>query len=461
MDGHSCREFARETFGSLKVRDRRNVDRVVQMTAGLAMRPAGTITEVFEDSAEREGAYRLLSRAAVRSERLTEAMCDATLLACVGLPKVYIPVDGSSLSLTDRKRKRGLGGVGTWKDCGQGIHVMTAMALDEQGVPIGVCAQKWWARTQRSPKKRSSRRKVPEKETRFALETVQEALERFRMACPETRAIAVMDRGFDAWPILELAESGELAFIARAQYNRRLASPKGAPKYLRDTLEAQPVLGRYRVEVPARSGNPARTAHMEVRATRVELELRVSKKRRKYVALNAVLAEEVGGPTKGALSWMLLTTEPIDTFEQVLGIVNAYTLRWRIEEMHRVWKRGSCNVEDTQLRSFEAIVKWATLHCAVATRALRLTQLARTRPETPAIEEFTQTEVDAAIALRKKRTKHKLGDELSLHDAVQLVAEIGGYTGKSSGGPPGPTVVARGLERVAIATEVLQNLREK
>src|SRR5262249_50325747 len=158
----------------------------------------------------------------------------------------------SSLSLTDRKRKKGLGRVGTWKDGASGVHVMTAMALDEHGVPIGICAQKYWARTQQSPKKRCSKRKLAEKETRFAVQTVREALDRFSNECPDTRAVAVMDRGFDAWPILELGEAGKVAFIARAQHNRRLASPDEAPEYLRDTLMAQPVMGRYRVEFPAR-----------------------------------------------------------------------------------------------------------------------------------------------------------------------------------------------------------------
>jgi len=117
-------------------------------------------------------------------------------------------------------------------------------------------------------------------------------------------------------------------------------------------------------------------------------------------------------------------------------------------------------VEDPQLRSREGIIKWATLHCAVATRALRLAQLARARPDAPASEEFAQTEIDAAIILRR-RTKFRRGDVPSLVDTVRLIAEIGGYTGKSSGGPPGPTVIARGLERVAIAAEVLENVEKK
>jgi hypothetical protein len=42
-----------------------------------------------------------------------------------------------------------------------------------------------------------------------------------------------------------------------------------------------------------------------------------------------------------------------------------------------------------------------------------------------------------------------------------MVAEISGYTGKSSGGQPGPTVIARGLERIGIGAEVLQAIQKK
>ncbi len=293
------------------------------------------------------------------------------------------------------------------------------------------------------------------------IQTAQQAQARLTEDSPGTRAVFVQDRGFDCWPVLRTANSGA-HFIVRGRSSRRLADGRhGQRRYLHDELRAQPVLGRYDIAVAKRGDRDERIARMHVRTKRVTIELRVSKRGREYVDLNAVWAREVRGPQNDSLSWILLTTEPIDTFEQVQEVVRAYTLRWRIEEMHRMWKRGGCNVENTQLRSREAIIKWATLHCAVAARALRLSQLARTRPETPASEEFSQAEIDATIALRRKRTKFKMGDIPSLGDLVRMVADVGGYTGKSSGGPPGPTVIARGLERIGIGAEILEELKKK
>jgi hypothetical protein len=429
------------------------------MAAAVARRPSSRVTEVFDQTAEREGAYRMLSNAAVAREALTEAMCEATACRCAVHDRVYVAIDGSSLSLRDPRDIRGLGGVGAWKNFGRGLHVATALALDPQGVAIGVCAQTWWARTERSPQRRPSRRKLADKETRFARNTLDDATHRLHELAPDTHVITIMDRGFDCWPVLQTAEQ-DARFIVRARLNRRLLDEsRGGRRYLVPTLESQPVRGRYAVDVPAQPGRPARRATLQVQTARVCLELRVSKQERQYVHLHAVLAREVGGPRGASLSWMLLTTESTETFEKAVQIIQAYTLRWRIEEMHRMWKRGGGDVEQTQLRSRQAIEKWATLHCAVAARALHLTQLARTHPERPAIEEFTPDEIDAAIVLRAKRTPFQLGDRPSLGQIVRLIADIGGYTGKSSGGPPGPTVIGRGLERVELAADIVRALR--
>jgi hypothetical protein len=464
MTGSASQELHRwayRSFGGVELGNRQRTRRLVSMAATLASRAAGTVTDVFEDSAEREGAYRLLSSRWVSSDHVRAAVCEATARECAAHGKVYVAVDGSSLSLVDRTGRRGVGGVGAWKDHGTGLQTVTALAMDPDGVPIGVCGQQWWARTERSPKRACNRRKLHEKETRFSVQTLQQAAAHLRQHAPDTRAVFVVDRGFDCWPVLQVAHQDSVGLIVRAKYDRRLVSDRNDPlRYLRQTLQSRRLRGRYAVQVPSRGDRPGRLAQMHVQASRVTLALPVTRKRREPLEINAVLAREVEGPSEGALCWMLLTTEPIDSFAQIRDIVRAYSLRWRIEELHRAWKRGGGCVEDTQLRSREAILKWSTLHCAVAARSVRLAQLARTNPELPATEEFTPTEIDAAIILRRKRTKLQVGDRPSLAEVVRLIADAGGYTGKSSGGPPGPTVIARGLERVAIAAQVLAQIQK-
>lgn len=188
---------------------------------------------------------------------------------------------------------------------------------------------------------------------------------------------------------------------------------------------------------------------MEVRAGQVTLDMVDDRSKRRYRAtLWAVLAREVNAPSdKHAIEWLLLTTYPVHTFEDAKLVIRGYAQRWRIEKFHRIWKTGACNVEDTQLRQVEHIERWATILASVAIRILRLTYLARTQPTLPATVELTHHEIDAIIALNKPKG-YRRGQIPTIADAVFWLAQVGSYTGRSSGGPPGAIVIARGLKRI-------------
>ncbi|MBN1959967.1 MAG: hypothetical protein JW841_03405 [Deltaproteobacteria bacterium] len=84
--------------------------------------------------------------------------------------------------------------------------------------------------------------------------------------------------------------------------------------------------------------------------------------------------------------------------------------------------------------------------------------MSRKEPERPASEEFTPVELRAIALLRfgdKADDKFTNGSILTMKQAVQWVAEIGGYTGKSSGGPPGSVTINRGLREVLAAACVI------
>lgn len=163
------------------------------------------------------------------------------------------------------------------------------------------------------------------------------------------------------------------------------------------------------------------------------------------------------------IEWLLLTNRAIETFEQVQEVVKGYTIRWRIEEFHKTWKSGMCNVESTPLHSSERAIKWATILSAVAVRVERLKYLARAHPDALASEELASHEIEALALLRgEQRKKSKaLARRLSIAEAVLWLAQLGGYTGRSSGGPPGSITIARGLERLQTAAELLLRLEEK
>lgn len=453
------RDWARESFGGARLGDPRRVDRLVAVAEQAARTPAGKVTEVFQSSAEREGAFRLLENPAVSSEAVADAVFDATAMRLAGERRLFVAVDRTSLTLTDRAKRRELGRVGRrWPT--RGLHVMSALGVDEQGAAVGLLDQRWWAQSGKPQPKRgkSYGAKYRERETRFWLEALESVSTRLGEHTPSVEPWYQLDRGADCWPVLNHAVEHELLITVRSSHDRRLVDRRGRRRYLRETLKKQPVLGHFEVELPEQPDRPARVARVALRSARVIILARIAGKKWRPIEMNAVLAEETDYRGKDRLRWVLLTTAAVSTFAEARAVVHGYTLRWRIEEFHRAWKRGCCRVEESQLQSRAALIKWATILAAVAARALRIAQILRTTPDIPAKDEFTDYEIAATFAVAKKRLDGQRS--YTFKEIVDIIADIGGFAHKYSGGKPGPTVLGRGLERVLSVAAALKNLDE-
>ena len=53
------------------------------------------------------------------------------------------------------------------------------------------------------------------------------------------------------------------------------------------------------------------------------------------------------------------------TLARAREVIGWYTLRWRVEDHHKTWKKSGSEIERTQLRSLGAMGKWMALHAAV------------------------------------------------------------------------------------------------
>lgn len=450
MEVHAekLRNWATARFAGM-AGDPRLVRRTVSVAEQLARRPAGVVTQVFDVAKEREGAYRLLENERVTYEALETSLGRATARACAWHREVLVPVDGSSLNLVDNRRNKGFGVIGSFRVGARGIIVQSALATEMDGTPIDIAGQRYWVRTT----KRAKGERATENTHPIAL--VGTVLERMAESAPDTTPWFQFDRGYDAQEILRALDDMGAQYTVRSSANRRVEDVDGQRRYLGDVLSEAPILGEYSVALTANAKRPARIARVSVRATKVTLFMRRKSKSLERLELFAIEAREHG---QDGLHWRLLTSKPADTFERAMQVVRAYESRWRIEEFHRAWKDGCGRVEDTQLRSFEAVTKWSTLHATVAARATRLAHLARSSPDLPASTEFSRAEIRAMSSLTKRPKRSPTDPEPTLAEAVDMCARLGGYIGKSSGGPPGATVIARGLQRVVDVAEALKDL---
>lgn len=463
----SARIWASEEFSRTDLGDARRTRRLVALAGEVAAHPAGTVMRACGSSASREGAFRLLENGAVRVEAVRAAVQEATLRRCSGI--VFVPVDATSLHLADRKGTKGLGGVGAWHRGARGVHVMSALAVSGDGKPLGISAQRMWTRAERS-RRNPHGKPACGGENGHWLEVLEDCRTAFVDSAPGVTPWYQLDRGGDCWQVLSYAEKARLLLTVRAVHDRRVDS---RAEYLWRAVERTRVVATKRVEVSERAprrvrrrvgghrrdimmpSQPRRTARVSIRAATVPVVLSIPGQTI-TVTFNAVLVREQRS-RNDRVEWLLLTTHPIQTRADILEVVRGYTMRWRIEDFHRAWKSGVCHVEDTQLRSRDAIYKWATLLASVATRAMRLTHQARTTPDAPATTELSKLELEALIALRQPKN---LGDRVpTLAEAVRWIAELGGYAGPWNG-PPGQITVGRGLNDVLIAARAFE-LRDR
>jgi hypothetical protein len=432
------------------------------MLNSLAARPAGKVSDVYRCAGQRQGAYDLLEHDGVSAKAVQLASGRAVAKRCAAFEGVYVVLDGSSLTLTDRGATKGFGSIGSRTMGSRGLKVINALALGPNGQTVGVIAQRFWARTNAVASK--GYRPLGKRESRYwhdALDSARGALGR---SAPKTRMHVLADREGDASLLMQQIVATGCDFTIRANGTRN-ALIAGERVNIRGFLERKEPVASHTVAVPARHGHPARIALLEVRTARVALVLRDRHMQaRRPLTLTVVWAREVVAPRAGRrLDWMLYTTVEAATANDAIEATTRYSYRWRIEDFHRILKQGGGCVEDSQLRSPAAVIKWATLHSIVAGRAQRLRDASRTMPDLPASTELSQAEIEALIVLKtgeKRRTETISATGLTMKVAVRWIADLGGFTATGvSKTPPGATVIGRGMERISDTVKLLDLLR--
>ena len=451
--------WADEQFGAAELGDVRRTRRLVAMATVAERRPSGKVTVVFERAAEREGAYDFLENDHVKVEAIAESLFRATAARASreSAEFAYVAIDGTTLNLTDDRAKKGFGPICRRGPKAQGLCVMTAYATGNDGVPLGLLAQHFWTRppTAKVTRKESTRRNkaLPfEKKEPFHFASVaREAIK--RLEGTGIKPWIVIDREGDNRDILAALSKEACNFTIRARGKRTV---RGGAKDTEATVRAQlsvlPPLCQEVIQLPRHGGRAARQVTLELRAHALTVRLvHIFPQRIDWLPIYAVSIRETtaSAGNNEPLDWILYTNVPVNSADDARAVLASYCARWRIEEFHRTWKSGECNVEDTQLRSVEAVTKWVTVLGAVAARTERLKYLARKKPDAPASLELTADEIEALKLDQIARTPTKppnLSVVPSIADATRWLAELGGWI--PANGHPGSITIGRGLERL-------------
>ena len=373
------------------------------------------------------------------------------------------------------------------------IHPLHAFTAD--GTPLGTAWCMTWAReveVEPSSKEQKRRRRkatpIEEKESQRWIEGLRQARE-IAQEMPQTRCACIADSEADIYEFF--AESRgpvPVHWLIRACQDRALevmddddrdpefesiesrdsqgkseekAEAGQVSSHLRSRVMDTPVLFTRQITVRGRiaklscetrgrrQSRVTRPADLEVRAATVTLRppWRPGSSL-PPVVVNVVVVSEPSPPEgEEPIEWILATTLPIETLEQVQQIIEYYCVRWMIEIFFRTLKSG-CRVEE---RRFERMDRWeacVAIYLIVAWRTLMACRLGQSCPELDCEAIFDPSEWKSVWVTLNRKAPPKTPPRLSV--MLRLIAQLGGYVNRPNRpDPPGPQTVWLGMQRMS------------
>lgn len=441
-------QFAQDEFGFAQLGDTRRNKRLVNVAEHLATTPGGTLPQAFPDWAELKAAYRFFGQSGVTFERVLTPHLERTREACRQPGEYLLIEDTTDLDYSHHPVTEDLGIIGNGEGRGFDLHSSLAVRIERwtleqrpEGTLVGLFDQQ--CRSPRPAPKGESRQqrlKRPRKSQTWA------AAIKFAGGRPPegSQWTFVADREADFYEPIQICQQHGVDFAIRGYQNRRLAGEAGS---LRDALAQAPILGQSTVEVRSRGGQPARTAIVEMRSVRVDLDgpWRPGGWQPPLKGVGVIEVTEVHAPegVKEPLHWVLLTSLPCATWRQVQRVVGCYTARWWIEEYHKALKTGA-GVQESQLERAYRLEPLIAILAVVAVRLLSAKMLARSRPET--FEAVASFGPEMLAILEKKLGVPKGG--WTNQNVLITTARMGGFIGRKSDGMPGWQTIWRGWHRL-------------
>ena len=444
-------------FRGARLGDARNEARLEVIARQVAFEPAASLPQQAGSDAALEATYRFLSNRDVSFASIMAPHVRATVARCAEQDWVVVAHDTTGFNFGNREE------LGRLSGNGRGFlgHFAVAATLGEQQLPLGVLHVETIRRPVDEPKKQRNKHRAQADESTESLRWNRGAQAVHQLLTGKARAIHVMDREADNYLLLaEMLGRGQ-DFVVRASYDR-VVERAGSRSLLKQVLESAPVVAERAVPLSERRPHPstrhrqrhppreAHTASLQISATRVRMVRPQGAQvcPQETLELNVVRVLEVNPPAGAEpVEWLLWTTLPASTADEVYTIVDAYRGRWVIEEYFKALKTG-CAYEKRQLESFHALLNALAVFIPVAWLLLRLRTVSRLSPQSPGLPLLTDTQHRCLSAGLKHLKRPPLPDNPTARDIAYAVAGLAGHI--KNNGDPGWQTLGNGLDRLLL-----------
>ncbi len=448
--------------------DKRLNERLVAVLSQLAAQPTASMPAACGGYAEMAAAYRLFENKRLCFEDILQPHIDATRRRVAEQPVVILAQDTTELDFTrPQQQVVGAGPLDGSKRRGAFLHPLHAFTPD--GVPLGTVAARLWTRPDEPPlpaAERQARRKalpIEQKESQRWIDMMRCGKE-LAAEVPGTRFICVADSEADIYEHLTEAQSEprRVDWIVRAAGDRALQGDEEDAEstgLLRAEVLKSAVLFTKTVTVREREpkvacnargrcqARPARQAEVEVRAAWVTLHPPYRRDRKlPPLVVNVVLVREIAPPAgEDPIEWILLTSLPIRTVEEVAAVIQYYCVRWMMEILFRTLKSG-CRIEERRFETIDRLFLCLAVYLIVSWRTLFVCRMGRSLPDVSCEVVFEPAEWKSAWRVVRRSPAPAQPPKLS--EIVRMVAQLGGYVNRPRKDEPGPQTVWLGLQRL-------------
>ena len=419
-EGLDAEQWAEQEFGGAQLGDSRLSRRLVASANTKAKAPSRAFCGAAKgDQAAMKGYYRMIEQAdtsAVTMSNILAPHRQQTARRMMAQKTVLCLQDGSELNYTNLDSCTGLGelkanqtGAKTY-----GLNLHSTLAVTSNGLPLGVLKAQCLAPKSKSAddKRKPSQIPVEEKKTFVWIEHHRD-LVALAATMPQTRLVDVCDREADFFELFDEQRTNPCVdVLIRAQHDRNL---KQAPFKLFAAVRQAPIEGHIQVPIPkqsartkkgkqkARAVRPKRLADLTLRYRQIELPAPEYYADRPPVTVNLIHAVEENPPANThAVEWFLLTTVAINSAADIEQCLRWYTLRWRIEDWHRVLKSG-CSIDKLMHETAERLRRAIAINLVIGWRTMRMPRLARETTGLPAEVLVTDIEIRTLRAYAKKK----------------------------------------------------------
>jgi hypothetical protein len=438
-DHQIAQELAGAAFG-----DRRLTRRAQSIAVALVGSPGSSIPAAMQSAAATKATYRFLDAPAVTPEATLAPHARCTRERAAAEQTVLMIQDTTPSKFAGRS-VTGLGA--TTRRHVPGIMLHTALCVGRNGTPLGILAQHQWVRT--SPARTAEAHKslpTEQKETQIWLDVRQSARD---VLPPEVRMIAIGDREADFYSYIALLPEGVECVIRLAQ-DRAIS---GETARLKTLIAQAPVAGTIDVEIKRADDRPARTARLTVRYQTLEI-LRPQRcpdagSLPTSVHRQVLLVSEENPPAgQTPISWLLLTSLPIESLEDATEIIGYYSQRWLIERFHYTLKSGM-KIQELQLETRGRLSNAIALYSIVAWQLMAMLYHSRSHPDESCAQILAPAQWQVLYLHEHRRRRTGLPTTPpSNREAVLWIAKLGGFLARKGDGQPGIKVLWRGLLRL-------------